>query len=128
MNLHSYQHHLHLRGHGNHSNHGHHHLHSIPPGRPPSGSGGDSSGYHSSGGKPKANLRSSRSSDSSSAYRYVQGLSQQSAILWTIITGWSIVSGTVSLIWSRTIYIFFFFKVHISIKFPAQVILCLIYF
>ena len=64
-------HHLHLR-HGHHRLHHHHghHIHSsIPPGRPPSGSGGDSSGYHSSGGQQKTNLRSSRSSDSSSAYR-----------------------------------------------------------
>ena len=79
MNLHSF-HHMHLRhsnGNGNTQNslHSHHHhMHSIPPGRPPSGSGGDSSGYHSSGGSKtpggggKSNLRSSRSSDSSSAY------------------------------------------------------------
>lgn len=72
--LHNYHGHMHLR-HGHHRlHHLHsHHIHSsIPPGRPPSGSGGDSSGYHSSGGNPpKTNLRSSRSSDSSSAYRYV---------------------------------------------------------
>lgn len=60
MNLHSYHLHTHLHGHRLH-----HHMPPLPPGRPPSGSGtGDSSGYHSTPHK----MRSSRSSDSSSAY------------------------------------------------------------
>ena len=74
--MHSYHlnhHHLH-HGHQHRSHHHHGGVgnHSMPPpGRPPSGTAnsGDSSGYHSNnGGQHKTSLRSSRSSDSSSAY------------------------------------------------------------
>ena len=56
-------------GHRSHIHHSHVHPPSMPPGRPPSGTAnsGDSSGYHSNG-QLKTSLRSSRSSDSSSAY------------------------------------------------------------